>query len=62
MVRRSCLSVGFLVVAVLFSAAGAAAQHEHTGKVPEKLGTVHFSASCNAQAQPLFNRGVALLH
>jgi len=28
----------------------------------QKLGTVHFATSCNASAQPIFNRAVALLH
>ena len=28
----------------------------------EKLGTVRFSNSCSADVQPLFQRGVALLH
>jgi hypothetical protein len=29
---------------------------------PEKLGTVHFQTSCDPAVQPLFERGVALLH
>src|SRR6185436_6217139 len=36
-------------------------QHEH-GAAGEKLGTVSFATSCTADAQPLFNRAVALLH
>src|SRR4051812_25517337 len=32
------------------------------GRPPEKLGTVHFQTSCSAAVQPLFERGVALLH
>ena len=32
------------------------------GRPPEKLGTVHFQTSCDAAVQPLFERGVALLH
>src|SRR5438067_876627 len=32
------------------------------GRPPEKLGTVHFPTSCDAAVQPLFERGVALLH
>ena len=39
-----------------------AAQHEHAGQTSENLGTVQFNTSCSAQAQPQFNRGVALLH
>ena len=32
------------------------------GRPPEKLGQVHFPTSCSASVQPLFERGVALLH
>jgi len=32
--------------------------HDHG----DKLGTVHFAISCKPEAQPLFDRGVALLH
>ena len=38
----------------------AAQEHEHP--VPEKLGTVKFAISCSANAQPEFERAVALLH
>src|SRR5262245_27448078 len=38
-----------------------AQQHEH-GAGDEKLGTVRFATSCSAEAQPQFNRAVALLH
>lgn len=34
--------------------------HEHTAT--EHLGSVHFKTSCNAQAQPRFDRAVALMH
>lgn len=34
--------------------------HEHG--IPEKLGAVHFSTSCNQKAQVEFDRAVALLH
>jgi tetratricopeptide (TPR) repeat protein len=37
-----------------------AEQHDHPA--PEKLGTVVFPTSCNAAAQPQFDRAVALLH
>jgi tetratricopeptide (TPR) repeat protein len=37
-------------------------QHEHGGAADERLGTVNFSTSCNAAAQKVFNRAVALLH
>jgi hypothetical protein len=38
-----------------------AQEHQHAA-TPEKLGTVHFSTSCNQTAQQQFNRAVALLH
>jgi hypothetical protein len=38
------------------------AQEEHVHNVPEKLGTVSFPISCSPAAQPMFNRGIALLH
>jgi len=37
-------------------------EHQHSAAEPEKVGTVHFSISCNAEVQPPFNRAVALLH
>ncbi len=37
-------------------------QHEHGSPANEKLGVVVFSTSCRADAQPRFNRAVALLH
>lgn len=51
-------------VVVLTFARGAQAQaqaHEHA-VAAEKFGTVVFATSCNAAAQPLFNRAVTLLH
>jgi hypothetical protein len=44
----------------LLAASGVAQEHQH-GK-GEKLGTVHFATSCNAEAQKEFDRAVALLH
>src|SRR3954470_9919531 len=38
-----------------------AQQHEHE-PMSDKIGTVSFSTSCSAAAQPEFNRAVALLH
>jgi len=39
------------------------AQHEHDGHpAPEKFGQVRFPTSCNAQVQPVFERGLTLLH
>jgi len=37
-------------------------QHEHHGEPAERLGTVSFLISCNAEAQSRFTRAVALLH
>ena len=39
-----------------------AAQHEHVSTEPAKLGTVHFTTSCNPAVQADFNRAVAMLH
>ncbi len=44
----------------LLAASGSGQQHQH-GK-GEKLGAVHFTTSCNAEAQKEFDRAVALLH
>jgi len=61
MYLRSIILLAALFVGPVPSSS-VAAQHEHGGKAPEKLGTVRFSTSCSAEAQPQFNRGVALLH
>lgn len=50
------------VCACLMTAIHGAAQHEHVGGEPEKLGKVYFSVSCQPVVQPQFNRAVALLH
>jgi tetratricopeptide (TPR) repeat protein len=39
-----------------------AQQHEHGSPTKEQLGSVSFLTSCSADAQPQFNRAVALLH
>jgi len=44
----------------LLAASGIAQEHTH-GK-GEKLGAVHFTTSCNSEAQKEFDRAVALLH
>jgi tetratricopeptide (TPR) repeat protein len=56
-----------LVLASAFALAPrwALAQHEHDHHerlAPEKFGQVHFLNSCEAQVQPAFERGLALLH
>ena len=50
----------FLVL--LATATVSAQQHDHPPASPERLGTVTFPNSCSPQAQPAFNRAVALLH
>src|SRR3954471_17414728 len=50
------------VLALGLSGTGAAQDHDHGGGTAEQLGTVAFVSSCNAAAQPRFNRAVALLH
>jgi hypothetical protein len=49
-----------LVLAALLFAAQL--DHHDHGAPPERLGTVSFPTSCNAAAQPLMTRAVALLH
>jgi len=54
-----------LALAATLLAAPALAHEEDAkqgGRPPEKLGTVHFQTSCDPAVQPLFERGVALLH
>jgi len=61
---RSAIHMAFLAVglSVPLTAASAQVAHEHGGQPPEQLGKVHFPTSCNAQAQPRFERALALLH
>jgi hypothetical protein len=58
------LRVGMGAALALFavSHAAAAQEHEHGSGSAEHLGTVHFATSCGADAQPVFDRAVALLH
>src|SRR5215510_2216251 len=51
-----------IVFAALVATTAAAQQHDHGGAAAEKLGTVHFTTSCSAAAQPSFDHAVALLH
>ncbi len=54
---------GIVLAAVLAaSPARAQEQHQHSHGEAEQLGTVHFPASCRAEALPEFTRAVALLH
>src|SRR5215469_1521340 len=47
---------------LILAASSIMAQEHHHGTANEKLGTVHFSTSCNEAAQKQFDRAVALLH
>jgi tetratricopeptide (TPR) repeat protein len=49
-----------IMIAALFLAAQME-MHDHA-HAQERLGTVSFASSCNAAAQPMITRGVALLH
>ena len=53
-----------LAAALALTPGWAFAQHEHDDGhlAPEKFGQVHFPTSCNAQVQPVFERGLTLLH
>lgn len=56
------LRVRIIGACVLTLAAAGVFAQEHEHGAGEKLGTVHFSTSCNAGAQKEFDRAVALLH
>ena len=49
-------------LALGIAVSAAAQDHDHGAATSDQLGTVAFATSCNAAAQPRFNRGVALLH
>ena len=53
---------GVTLVTFVLASPAFAHEPEHNHDHGEKLGTVHFSISCKPEAQPLFDRGVALLH
>jgi len=52
------------VAAALLALSAPALAHDdpQDGRAPEKLGALHFATTCDAAVQPLFERGVALLH
>ena len=60
MTPRSLLLAAFFLVSA--QALEAQMEHEHSGTPPATLGRVTFATSCAAGAQPVFERGVALLH
>jgi hypothetical protein len=51
-----------LTVTILLAVPAAAQEHQHGAASGEKLGTVRFDTSCNAEARPHFSRAMALLH
>lgn len=51
-----------VAAAVLAMASAPAQEHGHSAGGPGKFGTVHFVTSCDARAQPQFDRAAALLH
>jgi len=51
-----------VVLSLLLASAALAQEHREGSSTGEKLGSVSFSTSCTAAAQPRFNRAVALLH
>jgi len=55
-----CGRIFIVCVVLLSSGTGFAQDHDHGHG--EALGTVHFSTSCNGDAQKEFDRAVALLH
>jgi len=61
---RSFRGTHALAVALAVAPGWALAQHEHdhAHPGPEKFGQVRFPTSCNAKVQPVFERGLALLH
>jgi tetratricopeptide (TPR) repeat protein len=61
MVRKTLTLAGLAVAASAFPAA-AQETHPHQHGATERLGTVSFPVSCNAEAQRRFNRAVAWLH
>src|SRR5262249_32098919 len=50
------------LAAALLASTTPASPQEHSHDGMGKIGTVSFLTSCNSQAQPQFNRAVALLH
>jgi tetratricopeptide (TPR) repeat protein len=51
-----------LIAVALLAHAQIFAQADHDHATAETLGTVNFATSCSTQAQPQFNRAVALMH
>ncbi len=58
---KDALASIVLSAALAVPAAGAQ-EHQHSPGEAEQFGTVHFPASCSAEALPVFTRAVAQLH
>jgi tetratricopeptide (TPR) repeat protein len=57
------LTVALLMLSLCrINSASAQEVHQHRHDLPEKLGQVNFTVSCNPQARRQFNRAVAWLH
>ncbi|MBA3894538.1 MAG: hypothetical protein H0X69_12735 [Gemmatimonadales bacterium] len=56
------LIIAICSAAVASTAAAQEGRHEHSGPPPQRLGRLSFPTSCRPAAQPVFERGVALLH
>lgn len=56
------LAVRLTAILVMASPLRAQDLHEHGTSDASRIGTVHFATSCDAAAQPDFDRAVALLH
>ena len=62
--NRLALAATLILLTVCRSAAAQAQEHQHhhpAGEI-EGLGAVHFPIGCQAEVQPAFDRGMALLH
>ena len=59
---RHLLSALFVCALCFAAALGDDSEMSHTGAMPEKLGTVHFSVSCSPVAAAQFERAVGILH
>jgi len=57
---RILLAASLLVTLAASQAYAQMAMHDHAAM--ERLGSVHFETSCDAEAQPRFDRAVALMH
>lgn len=59
---RSWIFLAASLLAALAASQTSAQMAMHDHAAVERLGSVHFDTSCNAEAQPRFDRAVALMH